>query len=79
MLGPACLAPVPSSSLPPGARNEYEYALNAKLDIAEQTEEGDVDQAEVLIRNLHATTIRPNKDGDVAAVPTVDKTQPDSP
>jgi hypothetical protein len=79
VLGLACLALVPSSSLPPGARNEYEYALNAKLQGAKQTQEGDIDQAEVLRWNLHAATIRPNKDGDVAAVPIVEQTQRGSP
>ena len=77
--GFASSALVPASSLPPGACNEYEYALNTKLERAKQTQEGYVDQAEVLNRNLHATTIRPNEDGDVAAVPTVEQTQPGSP
>jgi hypothetical protein len=75
--GLASLALVPASSLPPGAGNEYEYALNAKLNGAEQTEEGYVDQAEVVRRNLDTTTIRPDKDGNVAAVPAVEQAQPD--
>jgi hypothetical protein len=77
--GLASSALVPASSLPPGAGNEYEYALNAELERAKQTKEGYVDQAQVLHRNLHATTIRPDQDGDVAAVPTVEQTQPGSP
>jgi hypothetical protein len=77
LLGFAPLALVPASSLPPGAGNEYEYALNAKLNGAEQTEEGYVDQAEVVRRNLDTTTIRPDKDGNVAAVPAVEQAQPD--
>jgi hypothetical protein len=35
LLGFAPSALVPASSLPPGAGNEYEYALNAKLNRAE--------------------------------------------
>jgi hypothetical protein len=77
--GLASLALVPASSLPPGAGNEYEYVLNADLYGAKKTEEGYVDNAEVFRRNLHATTIRPNKDGDVAAVPAVEQTQCGSP
>jgi hypothetical protein len=77
--GLASLALVPASSLPPGAGNEYEYALNTQLYRAEQTEEGYVDQAEVLDRHLHATTVRLDGDGDVAAVPAIEQTQPDSP
>jgi hypothetical protein len=75
----ASLALVPASSLPPGAGNEYEYVLNADLYGAKKTEEGYVDNAEVFRRNLHATTIRPNEDGDVAAVPAVEQTQRGSP
>jgi hypothetical protein len=74
--GFALLALVPASSLPPGAGNEYEYALNAKLDEAEQTEKGYVDQAKVVGRHLDTTTIRPDKDGNVAAVSAVEQTQP---
>jgi hypothetical protein len=70
--GLASLALVPASSLPPGAGNEYEYVLNPDLYCAEQTEEGYVDDAEVFSGNLHTTTIRPNEDGDVAAVPAVE-------
>jgi hypothetical protein len=77
--GLASLALVPSSSLPPGAGNEYEYALNAKLERAKQAEEGKIDQAEIFRGNLHATTIGPDRDGDVAAVPAVEEAQPDSP
>ena len=77
--GLASLALVPASSLPPGAGNEYEYALNAELYRAEQTKKGYVDHAEVFRRNLHTTTIRPNEDGNVAAVPAVEQTQRGSP
>jgi hypothetical protein len=77
--GLASLALVPASSLPPGAGNEYEYALNADLYGAKKAEEGYVDHAEVFSGNLHTTTIRPNEDGDVAAVPTVEQTQRGSP
>jgi hypothetical protein len=79
VLGLARLALIPPSSPPPGVDNEYEYALNADLYRAKQTEEGYVDQAEVLHGNLHAPTIRPDEDGDVAAVPTVEQAQPGSP
>jgi hypothetical protein len=78
-LGFASSALVPASSLPPGAGNEYEYALNAQLNEAKKTEKGYVDQAEIFRGNLHTTTIRPDKDGDVAAVPTIEQAQPDSP
>ena len=77
--GLASLALVPASSLPPGAGNEYEYALNAELEGVKQAEEGHVDQAEVLRGHLHAPTISPNEDGDLAAAPTVEQAQPDSP
>ena len=77
--GLASSALVPASSLPPGAGNEYEYALNTNLDEAKETEEGQVDQAEVFSRNLHAPTIRPNEDDEAAAVPIVEQAQPDSP
>jgi hypothetical protein len=40
-----------------------------------ETAEGDVRKAQILGRNLHATTIRPNEDGDVAAVPAVEQAQ----
>jgi hypothetical protein len=33
----------------------------------------------VLGRNLHSTTVRPDGDGDVAAVPAVEGAQPGSP
>jgi hypothetical protein len=77
--GFAPLALVPASSLPPGAGNEYEYALNTNLYEAKKTKQGHVDHAEVLHRNLHATTIRPNEDGDVTAVPAVEQAQRGSP
>ena len=77
--GLASLALVPASSLPPGAGNEYEYVLNADLYGAKKTEEGYVDNAEVFRRNLHATTIGPDRDGDVAAVPAVEEAQPGTP
>jgi hypothetical protein len=79
VLGSAPLAPIPPSRLPPAAGNEYEYALNTKLNRAKQTEKGYVDQAEVVSRNLHATTIRPDGDGNAAAVSTVEQTQLGSP
>jgi hypothetical protein len=74
--GLASLALVPASSLPPGAGNEYEYALNAKLDEAEQTKKGYVDQAKVVGRHLDMSTIRPDKDGNMAAVTAIEQTQP---
>jgi hypothetical protein len=77
--GFALSALVPASSLPPGAGNEYEYALNSKLYEAKETEQGHVDQAEVLDRHLDTPAIRPNGDGDVAAAVTVEEAQPDSP
>jgi hypothetical protein len=77
--GLAPLALVPSSSPPPGAGNEPKYALNAQLERADQTEEGYVHQAETVRRNLHATTVRPYGDGDVAAIPAIEQTQPGSP
>jgi hypothetical protein len=78
LLGSA-LRSVPSSILPPGAGNEYEDALNAKLERAENSEERYVDQAEVLGRHLHMRTIRPHEDGNVAAIPAIEQTQPGSP
>jgi hypothetical protein len=78
VLGLACLALIPSSP-PPGAGNEYEYALNTDLYEAKKTEEGQVDQADVVHGNLHAATVRPHEDGDVAAVPAVEQAQPGSP
>ncbi len=79
VLGSALLAPIPPSSLPPGAGNEPKYALNAKLKRAKYAEEGYVDQAEVVRRNLHVTTICPYGDGDVAAASTAEQTQLGSP
>ena len=79
VLGSAPLAPIPPSSLPPTAGNEYEYALNAKLKRAKYAEERYVDQAEIVSRNLDTATIRPDGDGDAAAVPTVEQTQLGSP
>ena len=70
---------VPSSILPPAAGNEYYYALNTNTDEAEEAEEGEVDQAEVFDRHLDTTTVSPHEDGDVAAVPAVEQTQPGSP
>jgi hypothetical protein len=77
--GLASLALVPAASLPPGAGNEYEYALNAKPNGAEQTEKGYVDQAEIVRRDLDTPTVRPDENGDVAAVPAIEQAQPDSP
>jgi len=68
------LGPFPPSISPPGAGNEYEYALNAELDRAKNAEEGYVDQAEVVLGHLHAPTVRPNHDGDVSAVAGVEQT-----
>jgi hypothetical protein len=79
VLGLACLALIPPSSPPPGVGNEYEYALNTDLYRAKKTEEGYVDQTEIFSGNLHTPTIRPNEDGNVAAVPAVEETQPVSP
>jgi len=77
--GFAPLALVPASSLPPGAGNEDEYALNTELERAEKAKEGYVHETEVVLRNLHATTIRPDHDGDVAATPAIEQTQRGSP
>ena len=79
VLGSASLAPIPPSSLPPGAGNEPKYALNAKLKRAKYAEKGYVDQAEIVSRNLHATTIRPNGDGNAAAVSIAEQTHLGSP
>ena len=78
-LGSAPLAPIPPSSLPPAAGNEYEYALNTKLNRAKYAEERYVDQAEIVGRNLHATTIRLDGDGDAAAVAAIEQAQLGSP
>jgi hypothetical protein len=75
----ALLAPIPPPSIPPAAGNEYEYALNTKLYRAKNAEKGYVDQAEVVRRNLHASTVRPNGDGNAAAVAAVEETQPGTP
>jgi hypothetical protein len=75
VLGLALLALVPSSSLPPGAGNEPKYALNAQLKRADQTEEGYVDQAEVVHGRLDAPAIRPDQDGNVAAIPAIEQAQ----
>ena len=40
VLGLACLALIPPSSLLPGAGNAYEYARNTDLYEAKKTEEG---------------------------------------
>jgi hypothetical protein len=40
VLGLACLALIPPSSLLPGAGNAYYYALNTKLYEAKEAEEG---------------------------------------
>jgi hypothetical protein len=71
----ALLALVPSSSLPPGADNEPEYALNAQLERADQTEEGYIDQAEVVHGRLDTPTIRPDQDGHITAVPAIEQAQ----
>ena len=78
-LGSAPLAPIPPSSLPPAAGNEYEYALNTNLNRAKESEEGYVDQAEVFRGNLDTSTIRPDGDGDAAPVPAIEETQRGSP
>jgi hypothetical protein len=70
----AVLATIPSTP-PPGAGNEYEYALNAELDRTKNTEEGYVYKAHVFSRHLDTTTIRPNGDGDAAAVPAIEEAQ----
>jgi hypothetical protein len=70
----AVLATIPSTP-PPGAGNEYEYALNADLDRAKNTEEGYVYKAHIFSGHLDTTTIRPNGDGDAAAVPAVEEAQ----
>jgi hypothetical protein len=75
-LGFVPLAPIPLATPPPGAGNEYEYVLNTDLNRADETEEGYIDQAGILGRNLHAPTIRPHEDGNMAAVAAVEETQP---
>jgi hypothetical protein len=70
---------VPSSILLPAAGNEYYYPRNAKLEEAEETEDGEVDHAEVFDRHLDTPTVSLHEDDDVAAVPTVEKTQRGSP
>jgi hypothetical protein len=79
VLGLACLALIPPSSLPPGAGNAYEYALNTELYEAKQTEEGYVDQAKVFSGHLDTPTIFTNEDGNVAVIPAVEEAQPVSP
>ena len=79
MLVLASLALVPASSLPPGAGNEYEYALNTELDGAKKTSKGYVDQAEIVRRHLHAASIRANHHGNVAAVMAIEQAQSSSP
>ena len=69
----APLARIPPSISPPGAGNEYEYALNTKLDRAKNAEKGYVDEAEVFRGHLDAASVRPNHDGDVAAIPSVEQ------
>jgi hypothetical protein len=73
--GLASLALVPWSSLPPGAGNEGDYALNAELERAEKSEEGYVYETEVVRRDLHAATVRPDQDGDVAAIAAIEQAQ----
>jgi len=70
----AVLATIPSTP-PPGAGNEYEYALNADLDRAKNTEEGYVYEAQVFSGHLHAATIGPDGDGDAAVVAAVEEAQ----
>jgi hypothetical protein len=79
VLGLACLALIPPSSLPPGVGNAYEYARNTDLYRAEQTEEGKVDQAEIFSGHLDTPTIRANQDDNVATIPAVEEAQPVSP
>jgi hypothetical protein len=79
VLGLACLALIPPSSLPPGVGNAYEYARNTNLYRAEQTEEGKVDQAEIFSGHLDTPAIRTNEDDDAAAIPAVEEAQPVSP
>jgi hypothetical protein len=71
----ALLALVPSSSLPPGAGNEPKYALNAQLERADQTEDGYVNQAQIIHGRLDTPAIRPDQDGHVAAVPAIQQAQ----
>jgi hypothetical protein len=79
VLGLACLALIPPSSLPPRAGNAYEYALNTELYEAKQTEEGYVDQAKIFSGHLDTPTIFTNEDGNAAVVPAVEEAQPVSP
>ena len=79
VLGLACLALIPPSSLLPGAGNAYYYALNTKLYEAKEAEEGKVDYAEVFSGHLDTATIFTNEDGNVAAIPAVEEAQPVSP
>ena len=75
----APLAPIPPSSLPPGAGNEYEYVLNAELNRANQTEQGYVNHAQVFDGHLDTPTVSPHEDGDVSRVPAIEKAQRGSP
>lgn len=53
--------------------------LNADNDEAEEAEDGEIDEAEVFRGHLDTPTVSPHEDGDVAAVPAVEKTQRGSP
>lgn len=68
------LLPIPSSISPPGAGNEYEYALKTKLDGANKAEKGYFHDAEVVGGNLHAAAVRRDGDGDVAAALALEQT-----
>jgi hypothetical protein len=80
--GSFALAPVPprSSVLPPGAGNEEsKKALKADDEGVEKTEKRTVRQTSVVQGHLDTPTIRPNGDGDVASIATVEQTQGWSP
>jgi hypothetical protein len=71
------LAPVPprSSVLPPGAGNEEaEKPVDTGKKRAKKTEERYVLQTGVVHRDLDATTIGRQGDGDMAAIPAVEQT-----
>jgi len=75
------VAPFPPhpSVLPPGARNEPNKALKAEDERADDTLEGEIDQAMVIERHRNAPTVRRDHDGEMAAILPVEQAQADSP
>src|SRR5207344_2134369 len=72
------LAPVPpcSSVLPPGAGNEEaDKAVKTDEERAKKGEERTVREAWSVQGHLHAASIRPDGDGDVAAIVPIEQTQ----